>query len=492
MDYVYPSERCGLAKAALLFEQEGRIAIDGADSAVANVRSFGVVVGKPDTRRIFSLSISSQVEDPDGFSRVSGSSVVTADKGYQLHMFTRERDLLIVRVPPGDLSFEAFELVYSAVRLNRQIWDYFTGIKLASPSRNHVVMVSEKSGGASFTSHSERMGKFSFRYGTLDQVSKELFFEKGGQIVLPILSPSRIQGIGVDSLLESVAACVSALNDKNRAIPLLKRSGVPVPETHLVNEAKQVAGLRSRLDPGKRYVFKLAGSVAGIGMFTNHDRGCSPEEIMEYVACLKKAGKAPRRFQVQELVRGKSYGGIVSVDQRGNVRLLSVHQQIVDEGRFMGLLWKPEFEARFGDFVMESVRSLLGQKVVSLLGSVNIDFMASEDGKLYVVEVNPRYSAGVPFATIRSSEPNIQKKFSCFAVESMFLASNIPFSKQALKSGTLLRVVQDLHRKCKVVILPQGINPFGNSSVLFVNNPEGKGRAKFMEYVTGGERRDLP
>ena len=481
-----------ITEAVLVDKQELRITIDSGDRAgLWGAFPFGIVVGNPNANRIFSFSTSSQVQDHDDFSQTLGCSIIATDKGYQMHLFTQEHDILIVRVPPKDLSFEAFQLVHSAISLNQRIWAYFTDVKLCGPTKQ-VVIVSETSEAPWVHADEKALEQFNFQSGTLDQISKNIFLQNGGQIVLPIISPDRIRGIVFDPLLDSVAACVSILNDKNYAIPILKQCGIRVPETYIVNEPCDIADALSQLDPKKKYVFKLAGSVAGVGMFTNHDHGCSCREMTDYLTYLEMVGKIPHHFQIQEFITGKSYGGIVMIDRNRNVKLLSVHQQIVHEGNFLGLLWEPETEDRLRAFVLETVEELLIQKEISLLGVFNIDFMVSEEGTKYVTEINPRYSAGVPFYAVRTLESNMQKIFPNFGIKKMFLGSNIRFSISVLQSGKLFRVAQNLHRDFNVVVLPQGINPFGNSSVLFINDLDGKGRTKFIEYVTGGTCKDLP
>jgi hypothetical protein len=446
------------------------------------VLPFGIVIGNAKTQRIFSLSTSSQVQDPEGSNRTLGCSVITADKGYQMHLYTREEDQLIVRIPPQNVSLEALQLVDSAISFNQQIWEYFTKVKLCGS--NQVVVVSESLDISWLQSDKETMEQFNFHKGTLDQISKDIFLENGGQIVLPIISEDRIQGIQIDPPLDSIAACVSTLNDKNNAIPILKRSGIQVPETYTINDPSEAASALSQLDPKKKYVFKLAGAVASIGMFTNNDQGCTPKEIIEHLASLQRAGKTPNHFQIQEFINGSSYGGIVLIDQSRKLQLLSIHQQIVEEGNWLGLRWEQQIEAKLKDFVLESVKALLTDQEITLLGAFNIDFMVSEDGLKYITEINPRYSAGVPFHTIRTLESNIQKIFPDFMIKTMFLDPNIHFSNQFLQSGMLFQIVQDLYRNFNVVILPQGINPFGNSCVIFINDLDGKGRNKFIEYVT--------
>jgi hypothetical protein len=446
------------------------------------VLPFGIVIGNTKPPRIFSLSTSSQMQDPEGSDRTLGRSIITTDKGYQMHLYTQEQDQLIVRIPPQAISLEALQLVDSAIRANQQIWNYFAKRKLCGSSQ--VIVVCESSDVSWLQSGKEAIDQFNFHEGTLDQISKELFLENGGQIVLPIISEDRIRGIQIEPSLDSVAAWVSTLNDKNRAIPILKRSGIRVPETYTVDDPSEITNALSQLNSKKKYVFKLAGAVASIGMFTNNDQGCTPEEIIEHLAILQRAGKTPRHFQIQEFINGRSYGGIVMIDQNMNLQLLSIHQQIVEKGNWLGLVWEQQIEAKLKDFVLESVKALFTEQEITLLGAFNIDFMVSENGIQYITEINPRYSAGVPFHTIRMLESTIQKLFPDFMVRTMFLDPNIHFSTQFLHSGMLFQIVQYFYRNFNVVILPQGVNPFGNSSVIFINDLDGKGRNKFIECVT--------
>lgn len=341
------------------------------------VLPFGIVIGNANSPRIFSLSISSQMQDPKGADLTLGCSIVTKDKGYQMHLYTREQDQLIVRIPPQAISLEAIQLVDLAIRTNQQIWDYFAKVKLCGS--NQVLAVSESSDISGLQSK-ETKGQLNFHKGTLDQVSRELFFESGGQIVLPIISEDRIRGIQIAPSLDSVAAWVSTLNDKNKAIPILKRSGIQVPETYTVDDPSEITNVLSQLDSKKQYVFKLAGAVASIGMFINNDQGCTPKQIIEHLAILERAGKTPRHFQIQEFINGSSYGGIVMIDQNRNLQLLSIHQQIIEQGNWLGLRWEQQIETKLKDFVLESVTALLKEQEISLLGAFNIDFIVSKDG----------------------------------------------------------------------------------------------------------------
>jgi hypothetical protein len=445
------------------------------------VLPFGIVIGSKNAPRILSMSMTSQVQNFDETNLSLGRTIVTTDKGYQFHLYTQEHDLLVVRVPPEDLSLEALNLVFLAVGVNRQIWEYFTGLKLCGSIKEQVVMVSESSN-AGFADK-KAIKPFNFHVGTLDEISKQVFLQKGIQMVLPIISPHRIHGIKITPSLKSVASCVWKLNDKNIAIPYLKKFGIPVPETYPVNDPTEIASMISKLNPEKKYVFKLAGSIAGFGMFTNHDQGCTPQEIGQYLENLQKAGKPSLHFQIQEFIKGTSYGGIVMIDMNRNIQLLSVHRQIIREGNFLGLLWEPQIEAEHGKFVINCVKKLLVQKETKLLGPYNLDFMVQEDGAKYVTEINPRYSAGVVFHFVRKVASNIQKRHSDFTVKKIFLDTTIRFSKKIIESGKLPETVQKIYRGFKTVILPQGINPFGNSSVLFVNDLDGKARAEFIRQV---------
>ncbi len=179
------------------------------------------------------------------------------------------------------------------------------------------------------------------------------------------------------------------VRDKFEFFKELKRLNLPSPETIIV-ESLEDAKIAAK-DIGYPVIVKPSGGFAGIGI----RKAMNPKELKEG---FEAASLINNRVLIQEYVAGVN-ASISFVSSTGKVEVLTVNEQL------LGLkeIGQQEPFGFCGNIVPLAVSSETFQKCYEivrkiashfgLLGSNGIDFILSDEGKPYVIEVNPRFQA---------------------------------------------------------------------------------------------------
>lgn len=433
----------------------------GGDATSDSTTHLGVLVGDPTAPRVVALSTVEAFTDPTLLSATAAHPAGVADSGFQAHLYTRPGDTLVVRVPA--LDADTAGRVATALAVNDALWRDSVGVRLVSrPEEVRCVPVAE--GGlldAAVTLHRHAGGAFlAFVYG--DRLAAAL-------------------GDDGDEHLRACARTVELLRDKNVAMQLLA--------PHTACAATWVAGpgespreVLRRVPRGGRYVFKPAGGAGGVGVFTGSGRGASHRHLRRHVDALARQTALPSAWQVQRFLRGDAYGVSAWLAGDGGVRVLEIHAQRVDrDGRFRGGTWtRAHHSARVAD-VEALYRGVVAAGAGGFRGLVCLDVI---DG--CIVEVNPRVTASAPVTHLLVRERALAAHLGpTFRIRRIDLRTRVPIPFDAVASGALARVVRAVRERFGVLVLPQGLDPFGPSRVVFVNDDaRGSGRRAFLSALT--------
>ena len=90
-----------------------------------------------------------------------------------------------------------------------------------------------------------------------------------------------------------------------------------------------------------------------------------------------------------------------------------------------------------------------------------------------VIEVNPRLTASPPIPHLLARQAVIARHIGGgFRIEAIDLRTRIRVPYGLIESGELARSVFRTWEEDGVLVLPQGLNPFGDSRLVFVNDDE--------------------
>src|SRR4029453_4569348 len=93
------------------------------------------------------------------------------------------------------------------------------------------------------------------------------------------------------------------------------------------------------------------------------------------------------------------------------------------------------------------------------------------DGK--VIEVNPRVTASAPIPHLLARNGMIALHVGGgFRIERIDLRTRVRVPYELIESGDFARLVERTMDEHRVLVLPQGLNPFGDSRLAFVNDDE--------------------
>jgi phosphoribosylamine-glycine ligase len=277
-----------------------------------------------------------------------------------------------------------------------------------------------------------------------------------------------------------IAQTNTLLMDKNSTMELLQANGVSCAETFPINKETDTEDLWDKLLLTRKWVFKPAGGAAGIGVFGKLENGVTQKEIRKHVDELKSKELFPSRSQVQEFVSGETFGATAFIFQDGQFRIFEIHKQTINSsGRFTGGTWSPEIQEENLRAVTHLYKQLAGIKHPAIRGLICIDFI---DGK--IIEINPRLTASAPIAHIlRMKQETKSFAGAGFNFRKIDLNTNVSVSGKQISDGTLKRLIDAMYRKYGVYVLPQGINPFGASRFIFVNDTTEKVQKEFLESL---------
>ena len=456
--------------------------------ADTDLRHLGVLVGNPDADRIIAVSTSAVFRDSSLLPTYWGRDGTVIDGGYQGHMYTRPTDVQVVRVPAnGD---DVPRMVLTATAVNHDIWSSLTGIKLA-PATGQIVMASDQSPPRSLPAN------VTWHRGSLLEAAVGRFRDHG-EALLAFVPDTRLAELlsaaeqGCEALMKQ-AASTSRLMDKNVAMQVLQDNGVDSARTYAVDEHIALSQALGRIPESGRYVFKPAGGAAGIGLY-GHRGGAPLDLIRAHIDGLTRSGRLPRRFQIQEFLPGTPYGVTAYFRGHGSFDILEVHRQVIDDaGRFMGGRWTPGIQDEQMPAAYGLCTQLAAIEQPTLMGLVCLDFICAR-----VIEVNPRLTASAPIAHLLQREDQIAHHLGrAFRTAQIDLNSRVRIPYESVRSGKLRDVTHETWRESGVLALPQGINPFGDSRLVFVNDYDETAQRIFVERIAeqrrlfrlrGGER----
>lgn len=425
---------------------------------------LGELIGDPYEDRLIAVSTSVVFKDRSLTQMFWGTDVLSLDSGFQGHMYTRPNDTLVVQVAGAGESI--ISRVKAALDVNCSIWRALTGIQLIPATGRIVLALPHPLQGVSGLPKNIicHVG------GLLDAAVSE-HRDRGGAFLASVLNESILKNIErcqskFNYLLEQ-AHNTSWLMDKNSAIEMLHSKGVKCARTFIVNEESDLEQVLDSIPAAGRYVFKPAGGAAGVGLYTNDGRGASLQSIRTHLETLRNTGKLPRRFQIQEYVAGMPYGVTAYLSRNNSFRILEIHQQqINDAGRFIGGRWTADLQEQKIPFVRAVYKRLADMVHPYLSGLVCLDFI---DDK--VIEVNPRMTASAPIAHILRDYYRIAHYLEFdFRIEQIDINTNVPISFEFIYDGRLQGLIETFWKERRVLILPQGLNPFGGSRLLFIND----------------------
>lgn len=444
-----------------------------------DVEHLGVIIGDPTGGRIVALGTSAVFSDQSLFSRFWHSDGSQLDSGLQAHLYTRPDDIFIVRVP--DRAHGPARRLATALDANRQIWGRLVGIDLASSS-SRVILV-HGPGTVYDAPAGDLPSSMTWFEGTMRDAVVATSREGRSAVLAFVLDDRLLAMLGMDATaspeLVRRARMVSRLMDKNAAMSLLAGHGVPTARTYVFDSSADTRRLADLpLADRVRYVFKPAGGAAGIGVFTDGSRGAEMQVLADHVEGLRAQHSLPGRFQVQEFIAGPVMGATIMVDGDGGCRVFEIHHQIIDgSARFAGARWTRSEQTIHEDEVVR-----IGRRMSAALGEPLLLGLDLVEGR--VIEVNPRLTASAPIAhLLRRTE--LEETLDDHEVERIDLDTHVPISYDAIASGRVDSAVDLIRARYATLVLPQGLNPFGDSRVAFVNDDRIRSaRSAFMRLVS--------
>ena len=447
-------------------------------SEETDVSHLGVLIGDPSSDRIIAVSTSAVFEDgslPQKFWGIDGTAI---DSGFQGHMYARSNDILVVRVPSNDDAIA--ESVTTAIDVNYEIWKSLTGIQLSSMA-SQIILVSDNT----LPPTACLPVNCTWHVGSLLDAAVTRYHSTRETFLAFVLNNKIADMLGLrdqgTSVLLEHARKKSLLMDKNSAMRLLQSSGIDCARTYSVNEDTKLVYALSAIPSSGRYVFKPAGGAAGIGVFSNDGRGASLDLIVAHLEALKRKDQLMRRFQIQEFVPGTPYGVTAYFEREGSFEILEIHRQSIDKsGRFTGGRWNPALQADKMAFVNKLCRQMAAIEQPSLSGLICLDII---DRRL--IEVNPRLTASAPIAHILRRQNQIARHLgSNLQIDQIDLNTKVPIPYESIRNGTLRRLIDATWEERGALVLPQGLNPFGDSRIVFINDDDdGTAQRLFIQGI---------
>lgn len=435
-----------------------------------NISHLGISFGNESNGRIIALSTSGVFFDQkliSSFLHVTPSSL---DNGFQAHLYTTASDTLVVYIK--DVDDLIIQQAVNCIAVNADIWKTLTGISLV---KNDVVIA--------YNSKSTYSGNIPpgihLRKETLMKVAVRVAQEEEKALVAFVFNEHFFQESALNfpknSLLRKYAETTSLLMDKNKTIQLFQNNNVPVPVTYF-SEEQELA-----MDKTCRYVFKPSGGAAGLGLYSNEGKGATCDDLQRYLKNLKEKKLLPTDYQIQEFIPGPVYGALVLFQSDGRPEILQIHNQIINrKNKFVAGFWSRENQNYRFDIVRDLVQKIAAIEDLKFIGIMGIDII---DGK--IIEINPRITATSPISHLLFKEKEIQSFMdSDFRINRIDINAGVSISKEMINNGQLKNIIVEMWLKNKILVLPQGLNPIGNSRVLFINdNQQNDGQAKFLEKI---------
>ena len=436
---------------------------------MSNTDHLGILLGDANSDRIIAVSTSAVFQDRTLLPNYWGIESNSIDTGFQGHMYSRPNDILVIQAP--FYQNDSLEILTTSLDLNHRIWKSLTGLELATGSSRIIVASNQNCQPSSMPPN------VSWHEGSLTEAAVKRHVEFGESIIafvfdrpfFQLLQKSKLNDDHNGDLRRRSEIC-SLLMDKNSVAELLQKHKVPCPITFPMNHKTDLTEGIKR-SPIGRFIFKPAGGAAGIGVFGLDHSGVSLEKIQGHLNHLREKDKLPNRFQIQEFVRGDLLGVTGYGYEDKSFEIFEIHQQIMDSsGRFCGGSWNPTYQAQQLPIIKDLYKRLVAIQELPFTGQICMDVI---DGK--IIEINPRLTATVPIAhVLRNNHKILAHLGGNVKINKIDLNTRINVPFDLIKEGTLFHVINSYWKTHNVLILPQGINPFGNSRFLFINDDQDK------------------
>lgn len=444
----------------------------------ASFGHLGELVGNPAADRIIAVATSLVFRDPSLTQLFWGVNAAHLDSGFQGHMYTRPNDTLVVQVP--EVTEGVVEKVLVAVRLNTAIWRNLTGIKLL-PATGQIILASY---GRNFLRRSLPRNIVCYSGAMVDSAVAR-YLTTDDALLAAVLDERVVRKLAnghhsLDSFREQ-ATTTGLMMDKNSAMKLLIAKGIHCADTFWVNDETGVEQILQKIPADGRYVFKPSGGAAGVGLYSNGGRGASRKMIRLHLEKLQSEQKLPSRFQIQEFIDGSPYGVTASLSGNGEYKIFEVHQQLVSRaGRFTGGRWSPVIQKEKSTLVHFLLSRLAEMTTPQLTGLLSLDFIGDK-----IIETNPRMTAAAPISHILQAKWQFENYLgTAFHIEQIDLNTNVPIDFTLVQSGRLRTLIEQIWKEFRTLILPQGINPFGSSRIVVINDDEsGAAQRQFLATV---------
>jgi hypothetical protein len=429
------------------------------EAARDDVRHLGTLVGGS-ANRIVALSSSAVFLDRSLTLTYWGTDEHAIDSGFQGHLYTRPDDVLVIRLPDGDERAVARAL--TAIEANRDVWARLTSIGLSS-RRDPVVAASDHPR----PKHAPQ--SVAWHVGGLLEAAVDRHRRNGEALLAFVLDRRLSRALGLRGALGERARVTSLLMDKNVAMRLLQDKGVECARTLTFDRGTDYDVELARLRSSGRYVFKPAGGAAGIGVFDDGGRGATVDRLRDHIRAQEGEGRLPLSFQVQEFLPGSPFGITAHFAGDGRFAVLDVHRQQIDSARrFAGGRWSRALQ----DKLLGQATALCSQVAAieepRLTGLICLDVI---QGK--VIEINPRVTASAPIPHLLARNGMIARHVGGgFRIERIDLRTRVRVPYELIESGAFARLVERTMDERRVLVLPQGLNPFGESRLAFVNDDE--------------------
>jgi hypothetical protein len=272
--------------------------------------------------------------------------------------------------------------------------------------------------------------------------------------------------------------------DKNYALHLMDANKIPCAKTYFFNEDTDMRKALASIPGSHKYIFKPAGGAAGIGVYGN-DGLSGICDVSRHIEDLNQSNKLPRRFQLQEFLPGIPYGCTAWLNEDGSFEMFEIHRQLINTtGRFTGGRWTPAIMEEQLDNITDLYKQLVAVRKPRLTGLMCLDVI---DGR--IIELNPRLTASAPIAHILQNQHKIHHLHGRkFHIRQIDLNTSVNLRYEYVADGALKQIIGDIRRKNHVLILPQGLNPFGNSRFIFINDDKkGSAQKRFLQMITSDQ-----
>lgn len=433
---------------------------------------LGVLVNPSGEERLVGLISSEVFLDKDLPRNFLNREAESFDEGFQAQLYCGQGDCLCIQA--DSISDHVLYLIKTSLDANRRVWESIAGLTIG-PEKELVSTVNE------FPETIRPPLRTELRRGSMKQSVTGEFNRGNYRWRCSVLTPELVEGLVLcpeeKLFLSKLAGSTALLMNKNSALQALRESGISVPRTFFPDRHSFENALKEL--PGNIcYVFKPAGGAAGTGVFPEGTGGSSLHKIKAHLSGLDRNGLLPGEFQVQEFVEGEHWGITYLLLPDRKWKILQIHRQLMGaDHRFTGAVWTRTFQEEKTGFAEQLIQRWVHASPIPYQGIFSLDLIGDQ-----VIEVNPRITGTSAIYHVLSQEEKITK--SPAEIHTIHLSTRIKIPAEMIESDRIVQLAEELEASRQVKILPQGINPFGYSRVLFINdNEEMQGQREFIDRI---------